>query len=131
MLKEFEKIIKEMDSELTKFSQRIKYRQKLSTLKEKHETETNLIKEIIYEIDSLNFSIEHWKLIPLLKINDKCYPDINNFDKDYENYIKQRFNDASNLILKNMYLIILLNLNLNHKEIRLFIDKSLNLLNYI
>ena len=68
--------------------------------------------------------------MPLLKCGDWCYPDINGFDNDYKDYIKQRFNDTSNPILRNMYLIIILNLNLDHNEIRLFIDKSLNLLNH-
>ena len=127
LLKEFKDIIKEMDSGLTKYSQRRVYEKKVSSLKEKHENE---IKEIVYEIDSLNFSIQNGELVPLLKCGDWCYPDINGFDNDYKDYIKQRFNDTSNPILRNMYLIIILNLNLDHNEIRLFIDKSLNLLNH-
>ncbi len=55
MLKEFEDIINEMDSELSEYSQKITYEQKLSNLKEKYKNETNLINEITYEIDSLNF----------------------------------------------------------------------------
>jgi len=126
-LKEFKDIIKEMDLGLTKYSQRRFYEKKLSSLKEKYENE---IKEIIYEIDSLNFSIQNGGLVPLLGCGDWCYPDINGFDNDYKDYIKQRFNDTSNPILRNMYLIIILNLNLDYNEIRVFIDESLNLLNH-
>ena len=127
---EFENIIKEMDLELTEYSQRRNYEKKLSNLKENCENEANVIKKITYEIDSLNFSIQNGKLVPLLGYGDWRYPNINGFDNDYKNYINQRFNDASNLILRNMYLIIMLNLKLNHNEIKLFIDKSLNLLNH-
>lgn len=127
LLKEFKDIIKEMDSELTKYSQRRFYEKKLSSLKEKYENE---IKEIVYEIDSLNFSIQNGELVPLLGCGDWCYPDLNGFDNDYKDYIKQRFNDTSNPILRNMYLMIILNLNLDYNEIRLFIDESLNLLNH-
>ena len=126
---EFENIIKEMDSELIKFSQRRNYQKKLSHLKENYENETELINEITYEIDSLNFSIQNGELVPLLGCGDLCYPDINGFDNDYKDYIEQRFTDTSNPILRNIYLIIILNLNLDHNEIRLFIDESLNLLN--
>lgn len=126
-LKEFKDIIKEMDSGLTKYSQRRFYEKKLSSLKEKYENE---IKEIVYEIDSLNFSIQNGGLVPLLECGDWCYPDINGFDNDYKDYIKQRFNDTSNPILRNMYLIIILNLNLDYNEIRSFINESLNLLNH-
>lgn len=130
MLQEFKNIITEMDSKLTEYSQRIDYKQKLSSLKEKHENKPNLINEVTYEIDSLNFLIGQGKLIPLLGWGDHCYPNINKFDNDYENYLKQRFNDTPNNILKNMYLTIILNLDLNHKDVRLFIDKSLNILNH-
>lgn len=129
MLKEFEDIINEMDSELSEYSQKITYEQKLSNLKEKYKNETNLINEITYEIDSLNFFIEQGKLIPLFGYGNHCYPDINKFDNDYKNYLKQRFQDTSNSILKNMYLIIILNLKLK-QEMNFFIDQSLNLLNY-
>lgn len=129
MLKEFEDIINEMDSELSEYSQKITYEQKLSNLKEKYKNETNLINEIIYEIDSLNFFIEQGKLIPLFGYGNHCYPDINKFDDGYKNYLKQRFQDTSNSILKNMYLIIILNLKLK-QEMNFFIDQSLNLLNY-
>lgn len=84
----------------------------------------------LYEIDSLNFSIQNGELVPLLGYGDWCYPNMNGFDNDYKDYIKQRFNDTSNPILRNMYLIIILNLNCNHNEIRSFIDESLNLLNH-
>lgn len=124
---EFENIIKEMGSELTKYSQRRNYEKKLSNLKENCENESDIIKKIIYEIDSLNFSIQNGELVPLLGCGDWCYPNINDFDNSYKNYIKQRFNDTSNPILRNMYLIIMLNLKLDH-ETRLFIDESLNLL---
>lgn len=129
MLKEFEDIINEMDSELSEYSQKITYEQKLSNLKEKYKNETNLINEITYEIDSLNFFIEQGKLIPLFGYGNHCYPDINKFDDGYKNYLKQRFQDTSNSILKNMYLIIILNLKLK-QEMNFFIDQSLNLLNY-
>ena len=112
MLYEFKNIIKEMDSELNKYSKRRKYEKKLSYLKENHENETDLINKITYEIDSLNFSIQNGKLVPLLEYGDWRYPDINGCDNDYKDYIKQRFNDTSNTILKNMYLIIILNSNL-------------------
>lgn len=125
-----ESIIKEMDSDLTKYSQRRNYEKKLSDLKENYENEDALIKELTYEIDSLNFSIQNGELVPLLGCGDWCYPDINGFDNDYKDYIKQRINDTSNPILRNMYLIIILNLNLDHNEIRLFIDESLNFLNH-
>ena len=125
-----ESIIKEMDSDLTKYSQRRNYEKKLSDLKENYENEDALIKELTYEIDSLNFSIQNGELVPLLGCGDWCYPDINGFDNDYKDYIKQRTNDTSNPILRNMYLIIILNLNLDHNEIRLFIDESLNFLNH-
>lgn len=130
MLYEFKNIIKEMDSELNKYSKRRKYEKKLSYLKENHENETDLINKITYEIDSLNFSIQNGKLVPLLEYGDWRYPDINGCDNDYKDYIKQRFNDTSNPILKNMYLIIILNSNLIYEEIKLFLDKSLNLLNH-
>lgn len=129
MLKEFEDIINEMESELSEYSQKITYEQKLSNLKEKYKNETNLINEITYEIDSLNFFIEQGKLIPLFGYGNHCYPDINKFDDGYKNYLKQRFQDTSNSILKNMYLIIILNLKLK-QEMNFFIDQSLNLLNY-
>lgn len=129
MLKEFEDIINEMDSELSEYSQKITYEQKLSNLKEKYKNETNLINEITYEIDSLNFFIEQGKLIPLFGYGNHCYPDINKFDDGYKNYLKQRFQDTSNSILKNIYLIIILNLKLK-QEMNFFIDQSLNLLNY-
>lgn len=129
MLKEFEDIINEMDSELSEYSQKITYEQKLSNLKEKYKNETNLINEITYEIDSLNFFIEQGKLIPLFGYGNHCYPDINKFDDGYKNYLKQRFQNTSNSILKNMYLIIILNLKLK-QEMNFFIDQSLNLLNY-
>lgn len=129
MLKEFEDIINEMDSELSEYSQKITYEQKLSNLKEKYKNETNLINEITYEIDSLNFFIEQGKLIPLFGYGNHCYPDINKFDDGYKNYLKQRFQDTSNSILKNMYLIIILNLKIK-QEMNFFIDQSLNLLNY-
>ena len=119
-----------MDSELNKYSKRRKYEKKLSYLKENHENETDLINKITYEIDSLNFSIQNGKLVPLLEYGDWRYPDINGCDNDYKDYIKQRFNDTSNPILKNMYLIIILNSNLIYEEIKLFLDKSLNLLNH-
>lgn len=83
----------------------------------------------LYEIDSLNFFIEQGKLIPLFGYGNHCYPDINKFDDGYKNYLKQRFQDTSNSILKNMYLIIILNLKLK-QEMNFFIDQSLNLLNY-
>ena len=127
---EFENIIKEMDSELTKYSQRRNYEKKLSNLKENYENEADIINELTYEIDSLNFSIQNGELVPLLGRGDWCYPNIDGFDNDYKNYIKQRFNDTSNSILRNMYLIIILNLNWNHNEIKSFIDESLNLLNH-
>lgn len=130
MLKEFEDILNEMDSELSEYSQKITYEQKLSNLKEKYKNEINLINEITYEIDSLNFFIEQGELIPLFGFGDHCYPDINKFDKDYKNYLEQRSQDTSNSILRNMYLIILLNLKLTHEEMKFFIDKSLNLLNH-
>lgn len=130
MLEEFKNIITEMDSELTKYSQRRNYEKKLSNLKENYENKSDLIKKITYEIDSLNFSIQNGELVPLLGYGDWCYPNINGFDNDYKDYIKQRFNDTSNPILRNMYLIIILNLNCNHNEIRSFIDESLNLLNH-
>ena len=56
---EFENIIKEMDSELTKYSQRRNYEKKLSNLKENYENEADIINELTYEIDSLNFSIQN------------------------------------------------------------------------
>ncbi len=130
MLKEFEDIINEMDSKLNEYSQRISYEQKLSSLKKKYENKTNLIDEITYEIDTLNFLIEQDKLIPQNEWGDWCYPDITKFDNNYEDYLKQRFDDTSNSILKNMYLIIILNLKLNYEEMKLFIGQSLNLLNY-
>ena len=127
---EFENIINEMDLELTKYSQRRNYEKKLSNLKENCENEVDIINELTYEIDSLNFSIQNGELVPLLGCGDWCYPNIIGFDNDYKNYIKQRFNNASNPILRNMYLIIMLNLKLNYYEIKLFIDESLNLLNH-
>ena len=130
ILEEFKNIMEEMDSNLTKHSQRRDYVKKLSYLKENHENEMDLIKEITYEIDSLNFSIQNGELVPLLGCGDWCYPCINDMGADYKNYIEQRFNDTSNPVLRNMYLIIMLNLKLNHNEIKLFIDKSLNLLNH-
>ena len=130
IFEEFGNIIKEMDSELTKYSQRINYEKKLSNLKKNYENEDELINEITCEIDSLNFSIQNGELVPLLGRGDWCYPDINGFDNEYKNYIEQRFDDASNPILKNMYLIIILNSILSYEEIKLFIDKSLNLLNH-
>ena len=68
--------------------------------------------------------------MPLLEYGDWRYPNINDLGNDYKNYIEQRFNDTSNPILKNMYLIIILNSNLSYEKIKLFIDKSLNLLNH-
>lgn len=130
MLKEFEDILNEMDSKLTKYSQKITYEQKLFHLKEKYKNESNLTNELTYEIDSLNFLIEQDKLIPQNECGDWCYPDITKFDNNYEDYLKQRFDDTSNLILKNMYLIIILNLKLNYEGMKLFIEKSLNLLNH-
>ena len=126
ILEEFKNIISEMDSNLTKYSERRSFEKKLSLLKEKYNY--NLINEIIYEIDSLNFSIQNGELLSLWRCNNWCYPNIKGFDNDYKNYIKQRFYDTPNPILKNMYLIILLNLKLTN-ETRLFIDKSLSLLN--
>ena len=126
---EFNNIIKDLDMQLTRYSQRTSYEKKLSKLKEKYENETSLIKEIKYEIDSLNFLIEKGELVPLLGCGDWCYPDINDFSNDYKNYLKQRFNNTSNPILKNMYLIIILNLNLDYVEFKSFIDDSLSLLN--
>lgn len=130
MLDEFNRIIKEMDSKLNNYFKRRKYEKKLSHLKENHDNETDLINEITYEIDSLNFSIQNGKLVPLLEYGDWRYPNINDLGNDYKNYIEQRFNDTSNPILKNMYLIIILNSNLSYEKIKLFIDKSLNLLNH-
>ena len=127
---EFKNIIKEMDLELTKYSQRRNYEKKLSNLKENCENDVDIIKKITYEIDSLNFSIQNGELVPLLGCGDWCYPNINGFDNDYKNYINQRFNDTSNPILKNMYIFIILNSNLSYEEIKLFINKSLNLLNH-
>jgi len=127
---EFENIIKEMGLELTEYSQRRNYEKKLSNLKENCENEADIIKKITYEIDSLNFSIQNGELLPLREYGDWCYPNINELGNDYKNYIKQRFNNTSNPILRNMYLIIILNLNWNHNEIKLFIDESLNLLNH-
>lgn len=127
---EFKNIIKEMDSELTKYSQRRNYEKKLSNLKENCENDVDIIKKITYEIDSLNFSIQNGELVPLLGCGDWCYPDINGCDNNYKDYIKQRFNDTSNPILKNMYIFIILNSNLSYEEIKSFIDKSLNLLNH-
>ena len=123
-------ILNEMDSKLTKYSQKITYEQKLFHLKEKYKNESNLTNELTYEIDSLNFLIEQDKLIPQNECGDWCYPDITKFDNNYEDYLKQRFDDTSNLILKNMYLIIILNLKLNYEGMKLFIEKSLNLLNH-
>ena len=128
MSEEFKNILKEMDSKLIKYPQRNDYKQKLSILKEKYEKDPHLF-ELSYEIDSLNFFINNGELMPQIEYGDLRYPDINKFDNDYKNYIKQRFKNTSNPILKNMYLIIILNLNLDHEEIILFIDKSLNLLN--
>lgn len=125
MLKEFKDIIKEMDLKLTKYSQRRIYEERLSDLNKKYENE-NSFKEITYELNSLSFSIKSGELKPLNKYNRYCYSDKNN---NYGNYLKQRFDDTPNAILKNMYLIIILNLNLNHEEVRLFINKSLKLLN--
>ena len=45
MLKEFEDIINEMDSELSEYSQKITYEQKLSNLKEKYKPDRL---EIVY-----------------------------------------------------------------------------------
>ena len=104
---EFKNIIKEMDLELTKYSQRRNYEKKLSNLKENCENDVDIIKKITYEIDSLNFSIQNGELVPLLGCGDWCYPNINGFDNDYKNYINQRFNDTSNPILKNMYIFII------------------------
>ena len=92
-----------MDLELTKYSQRRNYEKKLSNLKENCENEVDIINELTYEIDSLNFSIQNGELVPLLGCGDWCYPDINGFDNDYKDYIKQRTNDTSNPILRNMY----------------------------
>ena len=127
IMAEFKNIISEMDSNLTKYSQRINFEKKLSNLKENYEND--LTDEITYEIESLKFSIQKGELVPLQECSDWCYPDINGFDNDYKCYIKQRFNDTPNPLLRNMYLIIILNLNLNH-EIQLFIDQSFNLLNH-
>lgn len=130
MLKEeFKTIIKDMDSNLTEYSQRGKYGQKLVSLKEKFKNNAYSINGITYEIDSLNFSIAKGKLIPLYECNNWCYPDFNKFTNDYKRYINQRFDITSNFILKNMYLIILLNLDFNYEEINL-INNSLDLLNH-
>lgn len=130
MIEEFKNILNEMDLKLTKYSQRRDYEQKLSILKEESENDTNMINELTYEIDSLKFSIRNGELIPLFSSDKWCYPDINKFDNTAKNYVKQRFDDASNPILKNMYLIIILNFKLDYKEIKLFLDKSMNLLNH-
>lgn len=130
LLEEFKEIIKEMDSNLTKYFQKEIYEKKLSNLKEKYENEINLIYALKCELDSLNFLILNGELIPLLECDGRHYPDITKFGHDYENYLKKRFNNTSNPILRNMYLIIILNLDLYHEELRLFIDESLNLLNH-
>lgn len=127
---EFKEIIKEMDLNLTKYFQKEIYEKKLSNLKEKYEKEINLIYALKCELDSLNFLILNGELVPLLECDGRRYPDITKFSHDYENYLKKRFNNTSNLILRNMYLIIILNLDLYHEELRLFIDESLNLLNH-
>lgn len=127
---EFKEIIKEMDLNLTKYFQKEIYEKKLSNLKEKYEKEINLIYALKCELDSLNFLILNGELVPLLECDGRRYPDITKFRPDYENYLKKRFNNTSNLILRNMYLIIILNLDLYHEELRLFIDESLNLLNH-
>lgn len=128
MLEEFKDIINEMDLKLTKYSQRRIYEKRLLDLNKKYENK-NSFKEISYELDSLSFSIRCGELIPLYGVGEWCYPNINEFDCNYGNYLKQRFDDTPNAILKNMYLIIMLNLNLNHEEVRLSINKSLKLLN--
>ena len=131
-LKEFNNIIKDLDTQLTVYSQRRNFVNKLTSLKENYNNKTDAFNKITYEIDSLEFSIQYGELIPLFKSKDVCYPNINNFDECYKNYIKQRFNNTSNPILKNMYLIIILNLNLDHDELKSFIDESLSLLsNYL
>lgn len=119
-----------MDLNLTKYFQKEIYEKKLSNLKEKYEKEINLIYALKCELDSLNFLILNGELVPLLECDGRRYPDITKFRPDYENYLKKRFNNTSNLILRNMYLIIILNLDLYHEELRLFIDESLNLLNH-
>ena len=122
-LEEFKHILNEMNLNLTEYSQRRNFEKKLSNLKEDYGND--LIDEVTYEIDSLNFSIQKGELVPLCGCGDWCYPEIKDFDDDYKNYVKQRFNDSSNPILRNMYLIIILNLNLRD-EIQLFIDNSFN-----
>lgn len=127
---EFKEIIKEMDSNLTKYFQKEIYEKKLSNLKEKYENEINLIYALKCELDSLNFFIRNGKLVPLLECDGRRYPNITKFGHEYENYLKRRFNNTSNPILRNMYLIIILNLDLYYEELRLFIDESLKLLNH-
>lgn len=125
MLREFKDIIKEMDLNLTEYSQKRIYEEKLSDLNKKYENKNNF-KEITYELNSLSFLIKSGELMPSKKYDKYCYSDR---DNNYGNYLKQRFDDTPNAILKNMYLIIILNLNLNHEEVRVFINKSLKLLN--
>ena len=101
MLKEFENIITEMDLNLTKYNQRSYYEKKLTKLKEIDTLEE--INDIAYEIDFLNFFINNGEIIPKLGDENCCYPNINNFDEDCKKYIKQRFNNTPNTILKNIY----------------------------
>lgn len=128
MKNKFKQIINEIDVNLTKYNQRNKYKKELLLLKEKT-SKDNLINEIKYEVNILSFTIRKDKLIPLNSVGDWNYPNIKDFDENFKNYLKYRFENTPNEILKNMYLIILFHLNLDIEEIHQYIDSSLNIIN--
>lgn len=128
MVNQFKKIINKMDANLKEYNQKNDYEKEFVALKENLQ-EFNSIKELEYEIDILNFTIEKDELIPLYSMGNSCYPNIKDFDENHKNYLKYRFENTPNDILKNLYLITILHLNLNHEEIRSFIDKSIMIIN--